>query len=166
MVGTLELDDLVAPCDGAGQAQGGVGGLGARVGQQDALGRWHVPGDRLGQLDLYVGHAGADNIEAVHRVADGGVDGRVVVAEDDRAEGGVVVEVALPVGVGEVCASGVDDHHRPGQRAVDRVDPTGDDAARPFRQVDIALDSGHAIPPSIAQNVKRKSGGALCFTLY
>ena len=64
VVGALELDDRIAAGDGARQPQRGIGRLGAGVGQQHPLGRWHMLRDRLGQLHLDIGHARADDVES------------------------------------------------------------------------------------------------------
>ena len=76
-------------------------------------------------------------------LAHGGVDLRVVVAQNQRPEGGVVIQVARAVGVGEIRAGSLDHRQRPGQAPVAGIDTAGDHALGARGQVGVPLRSRH-----------------------
>jgi hypothetical protein len=104
VVTALELQDLLAPGDPAGQADRVVGRLRAAVAHEDLLGARDVLDDLARERDLGPGHAGAEEDGFAHRVADAVGHGGVRVTEEDRAVGGVVVDVAAAIEVPQVGA--------------------------------------------------------------
>jgi len=102
VVTALELDDLLASRDTAGEADGVERGLRAAVAHDDLLRGGHVPDDRLGQRDLGLRHTDAEQHRVAHRRGDALDHRRMGVAEQDRAVRGVVVDVAAAVEVLDV----------------------------------------------------------------
>jgi hypothetical protein len=67
-------------------------------------------------------------------------------AKDERPEGGVVVEVAHTIGIGEMRPLGAYNGKRPGEAAVPRVNPAWDEASGLLGKHGIVLNGGHGIP--------------------
>ncbi len=106
-----ELDDLGAPREGTGETNGRHGGFGSRVDQPDDVERRHHLADALGDVDLGLRRctkAGA----ARRRLLDGLDDARVRVAEEQRAPGADVVDVAVAVDVADARAGAILHEHR------------------------------------------------------
>ena len=137
VVAALELDDVPAPGRRARDAQRVEGRLAAGLGQQHALDRRHELADLLGQLDLDPRHADAHQPDLARGRRDGAVDVGVAVAEQRRAEGGVVVGVGVAVAVGERRAARRGDHEvlEPGHAALAAVHAARDDARGAGRQL-------------------------------
>ena len=98
VVAALELDDVPAAGDRAREPERVEGRLAPGRRQQHLLERGHDVDEPLGELDLDRRDADAHQARRVH---DGRVDVGIVVAEERRAEGGVVVGVDAALGVGE-----------------------------------------------------------------
>jgi len=130
VVAALELDQVGPAGDGAGEPDRLRGRLAAAHRRDHHLGGRDELDDQLGELDLGRRHPDAGQVDPAHRPRDGLVDHRRVVAEQDRPERGVVVEVALAVGVGDVGAVGGDEHVRLTDRPGGGVDPARNDGRR------------------------------------
>ena len=137
VVAAFELDDLAAPGRAARQPDRRQRGLGPGVDHAHHLARGHQRGDALGhghfrRARRAVRQAVADRF--LHRLA----HARVVVADDHRAPGADVVDVAVVVHVVEVGAIGTGDEERlPADRlegAHRRVDAAGHQRARAGEQ--------------------------------
>ena len=98
VVAALELDHVPAPGDRAREPERVEGRLAPGRGQQHLLERGHDVDEPLGELDLDRRDADAHQ---PGRARGGRVDVGVVVAEERRAEGRVVVGVDAAVRVGE-----------------------------------------------------------------
>ena len=103
MVAALELDHVAAAGDRPREPERVEGRFAPGRGQQHLLERGHDVDEPLGELDLDRGDADAHQ---PGRARGGRVDVGVVVAEERRAEGGVVVRVDAALGVGEGRAAG------------------------------------------------------------
>ena len=137
VVATLELDDPVAASEGAGEAEGGHGGLGAGADEADHLDGGDGVADGAGELDLQlrggaVGGAAFDG--AREHVGDGGMS----VAEDEGAEGGNVVDVGVTIDIEHAGALPVGDDGRPAADGLEGADGAGDAA-------------GHVAPGEVVQ---------------
>ncbi len=127
VVAAFELDDAVAAGGTTRQADRRQRGLGAGVDHAHHLARWHQAGDgfghgHFGRARRTEGQAVVDRL--LHRLA----HGRVVVADDHRAPGTDVVDVAVAVDVVQVGAIGAFDEER---LAADRLE-------RAHRRIDAA----------------------------
>jgi hypothetical protein len=122
------------------------GRLAARRGQQDLLERRHVGDEPLRELDLDLGDADAHEVDGPTGGGDCGVDVGVVVAEQGRAEGGVVVREDASRRVGERRAARGGDHEVLEARdlTLAAVDAARDDGRRPRREVGLCLRCGRA----------------------
>jgi hypothetical protein len=129
VVAALELDHVAAAGDRAREPERVEGRLAPGRRQQDLLERGHHVDEPLGELDLDRGDADAHQ---AGRVRCSRVDVGVVVTEERRAEGGVVVGVDATVRVGEGRAArrGDDEVLEPGNAALSTVDAAGDHGAR------------------------------------
>ena len=131
MVAADELDDLVPAGGAAGQADGGHDRLGAAADQPDLVDGVKRLNDHLGQLRFQCGRdavAGAGS----HGLFDLGQNGLVSVAEDHRAPGQAVVDVAVAVFVVEEGPLGFLDKDRGGADALEGADGTVDTAGDDF----------------------------------
>ena len=133
VVAALELDDPAAPGDPPGETQGVHRRLAAAVAEQHRLGAGDVLHQLLGDQHLEVGRADADAVDAVDGLLHPGVDRRVVVPQDLRPEGQVIVQVLPPVGVPQAGAGGPHPGDRRVQPAGERGHPAGDHRRRPGR---------------------------------
>mmetsp|Transcript_9625 Transcript_9625/g.22391 ORF Transcript_9625/g.22391 Transcript_9625/m.22391 type:complete len:286 (+) Transcript_9625:1897-2754(+) len=138
VVAALELDELGPAGGAAGQADGAHRRFGARADEAHLVDAGHQLQDLFGQLDLALG--GRAEGEALGRsLLHGLPHRRVAVAEDHRAPGADVVDVALPFGVPDIgplapgdeagrAADGAESAHR-------RVDAARNHACRAFKQL-------------------------------
>jgi hypothetical protein len=101
VVAALHLEHEPPAGRGAREAQRVEGRLAARRGQQHLLDRRHVLDDPLRELDLERRDAHAHEVDGAQGRGDGVVDVGVVVPEQRRPEGGVVVREDAALGVGE-----------------------------------------------------------------
>lgn len=129
VVAALELDDAVAAGVATGQADGAHGRLGAGTDHAHHLHRRHQAADQLGHLGLERGRCAVG--EAVVELATDRVEHlRVAVAEDHRAPGADVVDVALVVFIDHVRAFGMLEEQRGAADAAEgayrRIDAAGD----------------------------------------
>ena len=128
VVGAGELEDLLAPGRGAGQADGAHRGLGPRGGHAHHLDGRHPAGDLVGQVDLALRRR-AERRPALGRRHDRGQDRGMGVPVDERPPGAHVVDVVVAVDVDDLGAVAALDEdrvaadrpHRPHRR----VDPAG-----------------------------------------
>src|SRR5690606_28366186 len=97
----LELDDQRSPGGAAGESDRVEDGLGAAHGRDDHLSRWDRIDDPASELDLEFGGAETDEVDGLHGSGSGIGDPIVTVAQEHRAEGRVVVEVATTVQVSD-----------------------------------------------------------------
>jgi hypothetical protein len=98
----LELDELLAPGVGAGDAQRVHVGLGAGVGEAHLVHAGHAR-EAFGQLDLDR-RGGGEKHAVLDRFGDAAVDLRVRVPQNDRAEAEAIVDEAVVVGVPDIRA--------------------------------------------------------------
>ena len=130
VVAAVELHDDVAAGGGAREANGGHRRLGAGVHEADAFepGRGdHAPAE----FDFARGER-AEGCALRRRALDGRDNGRGRVPEDERPEGGDVVDVAPPVGIEDVRAFAAHERHgRPADRA-ERADGAVHPAGKEF----------------------------------
>ena len=142
VVTALEFDELAAAGGTAGEPDRTHRGLGARTDQPDHLQRRHPTDDLLGQFNFTFGRC-AKRKPVQRRLLHGFQHRRVAVAQDHRAPGADVVDVALVVCVPEIgamrafhkarrAAHGPEGAHR-------RVDPAGDDLAGALEQVHVGI---------------------------
>ncbi|MNZ50456.1 hypothetical protein D3C78_682440 [compost metagenome] len=129
VVAALELDDAVAPGVAACQTDGAHGRLGAGADHAHHLHRRHQAAHQVGHLGFHGGRCAVGQAVlqlAAHRVE----HVRVAVAEDHRAPGADVVDVALVILVNDVGAFGMLEEQRRAANALEsadrRVDATGD----------------------------------------
>ena len=137
VVGAGELDELLASGRRAGQADRAHRRLGARARHPQHLDRREAIGDLGGQLDLALG-GGAVAGALRGRRGDRLDDGRVGVAQDQRAPGRDPVDVGVAVGVPDAGALAALDE--------DRVAP--DRSHRPDRGVD---SPGHQLHRALVE---------------
>jgi hypothetical protein len=99
------------------------------LGQQDPFDGRNVLDDSLRELDLDLGDADTHQPDRPGRGGDRAVDVGIVVAEQRRPEGGVVIGVRVPVTVGERRAARRRDHEllEAGHTALAAVDAAGND---------------------------------------
>ena len=143
VVGALELDDLVAPGERARQADGGHGGLGARVDKAHHLDRGHPFDHAPRKIQLERARcavAGPARRGLLHRRH----HSRVRVPEDERPPRKDVVDVAVTVDVDEIRAlAALDEERLPTdgfERPHGRVDAAGQQALRGGEELDGAVD--------------------------
>ena len=120
VIAAFELDDGVPTGDATCQAQRAHRRLGARGHQANHLDRWHQFADFLGHHDLAFGRR-AEGQAVGGSLLHVGDHVRVCMADDGRAPGADVVDVALVVGIPEVRALGALDEAR---RAADGTEGT------------------------------------------
>jgi hypothetical protein len=137
VVAAFELDDQVPPGEAARHANGGHGGLGARVDQPDHFYRRDGVADGFGQLDFRLGgspEAGADPERAFERRE----DLRMAVSQQQRSPGADVIDILVAVHVEDVGALAARDERRIAADGAEcphgRVDPAGNDLHRPAKQ--------------------------------
>ena len=130
VVAALELDHVAPAGRRAREPEGMERRLAARAGEQHLLERRHGGDEPLGELDLDLGDADPHQADRAACGGRGGVDIGVVVPEERRPEGGVVVGVGAAVAVGERRAARRRDDQllEPGNAALAAVDAAGDDA--------------------------------------
>jgi hypothetical protein len=107
----LELHDVIAPGEGAGDAHGQRGRLGAGQGEAHALGAGHDRADQLRPPHLELG-PGAVVQPLLRLLGDRLHDGRVLVAQHERAMTAPAVEVLVAVHVPLAGAVGARDVER------------------------------------------------------
>ncbi len=105
VIAALEFDDDFAAGGGAGQADGGHGGLSAGADEAQFLNGGIAGNNALGEIGLG-GRGGAEAGRVACRALDGFNHGREGVAQDHGAPGAEVVDVAIAVGVDEIGALG------------------------------------------------------------
>ena len=129
VVAALELEHVAPAGDRAREPERVEGRLAPGRRQQHLLERGHDVDEPLGELDLDRRHADAHQ---PGRARGGRVDVGVVVPEERRAEGGVVVGVdpALRVGEGRAARRGDDEVLEPGDAALAAVHAAGDHGGR------------------------------------
>ncbi|KAF1852355.1 hypothetical protein Lal_00037083 [Lupinus albus] len=111
VVAAFELDDLVAPGGATGQAQRAHGGFGAGGDQADLFDGGHQLDDLFGHLDFSLGRCTEGQAACgclLYRLD----HFRMGVADDGRAPGADVVDVALAFGIPEPGAFGALDEAR------------------------------------------------------
>ena len=131
VVAALEFDDEFAAGGGAGQADGGHGGLSAGADEAHFFDGGIAGRDALGEIGLG-GRGGAEAGGVARGALDGFDHRRKCVAQNHRAPGAEVVDVAIAVGVVKVRALGALDEGRRaahGAKGADRrVDAAGKEA--------------------------------------
>ena len=133
VVAALHDDDVVAAGGGAGETDGLIGGFAAGVEQGDGLDERGALADEFCEAGFERGGAAAvETLILLEGADDGVVDVGVVVAEDVRAEGGVVVDVSLAVAVPHVRAVGADEDEVGLGDSVYRGDAAGEIASAGF----------------------------------
>ena len=137
VVAALELQDARAAGGAAGEAQGAHGRLGAAGAQPHHVQMRHAGAEQLRHRDLGLGGRAVG--EAHQRLRAHRLDHRrMLVAEDHRAPGADVIDVAAAVGIGQPRAVGRGDETRSAadrlERPHRRVDAAGDRAARTREQ--------------------------------
>ena len=126
VVAALELHDQPTAGRDTRDADRVIGRLGPAVREEDLLGRRYVLADLLGQLDLQLHRACADDVDLARGLHRPFADPVIGVAEDDRAEGRVEVDVLAPVRVPDPTPASAGEHDRRVERAQARRDPTRD----------------------------------------
>ena len=111
VIAALEFDDEFAAGGGAGQADGRHGGLGAGADEAHLFDGGIAGHDALGEIGLG-GRGCAEAGRVARRALDGFDHGRKGVAQNHRAPGAEVVDVAVAVGVVEIRALGALDEGR------------------------------------------------------
>ncbi len=144
VIAALELDDLVAAGEGAGQAEGGHCGLSAGVDEPHQFYGGDGLANGAGQLHLQLG-GGAVGGAAPGGLGDGVGDGGMGVAEDEGAEGGDVVDVGVAVKVEDAGPLAVGDEGRVAADGLEGADGAGDAA-------------GHVAASEVAQFAGAGSG--------
>lgn len=133
VVAALHDDDVVATGGGAGEADGLIGGFAAGVEESYGLDEGSALADQFCEAGFERGGAAAVQTLILLEGADNRlVDVGVVVAEDVRAEGGVVVDVSLAVAVPHVRAAGTDEDEVGLGDAIYRGDAAGEIASAGF----------------------------------
>jgi hypothetical protein len=135
VVTALELDDLLPPGDAAGQADRVVGRLRTAVADNDLLGAQDVLDDLARERDLGLRDADAEQHALLDRRGDPPGHRGVRVPEEDRAVGGVVVDVAAALEVPQVRAGAAGEAQPRVAAAAAGVHTTGNDLARLLEQV-------------------------------
>ena len=107
MVVAFELEELVAAGVDAGQAEGGVHGLGAGEPQPQQLGTGQQPLERLGQFQLHQVLAGIQ-LPFAAGCCDPRQHVRMGVAQDQRPLAEREIEVVVAVGIDDVAAGAAD----------------------------------------------------------
>ena len=154
VVAALELDDVPAAGRGAGDAQRVEGRLAAGLGQQHALDRRHE------RRTIFSASSTSIRVTPMPirptsfaAAATARVDVGVAVAEERRAEGGVVVGVGVALAVGERRAArrGDDEVLEPGHAALAAVHPARDHARRARRELCSfgLVGDRHLVPPLV-----------------
>src|SRR5262245_5794821 len=106
MVTAVELDDLIAPRESAGQADGAHAGFRAGIANPDLLNARYQPGDPFGHRHLgRIGNAKAG--PAVCRILDRPNDSRMGVAENGWTPGPDVINQFIAIDVPHVGTSGL-----------------------------------------------------------
>ena len=127
---------VVAPGKAPREANGIGGGFTAGVEDLDEIEVWHALAEQLGQARLPGCRPGTDQRPAfTHRPLDRGVDFRVVVAEQVRCKGGVVIQVLAPVPIPEATALRLDKDNGQGRLSVERHDAAGNMAGAGFQDL-------------------------------
>ena len=137
VVAALELYDLVTRREGAGQPEGGHGGLGAGVDEADEFNRRDSGADGAGQLHLQLRRGavgGAASGGGDERLCDGGMG----MPQDQRAKRRQVIDVCVPVHIENAGALPVGDDRRVAADRLEGADWAGDSA-------------GHVAPGQVAQ---------------
>ena len=147
VVAAFELDDAVAPGVAAGQTDGAHGRLGAGADHAHHLAAGHQRGDALGhghfpRVRRAVGQPGPGRVD--HRLA----HLRMAVAEDHRAPGADIVDVAVAVDIEQV---------RP-VRALDEERLAAHRLERAHRRIDAAghqrLGAGEQVVRAVGLHVR------------
>ena len=145
VVAALELDELAAARGPARQADGRHGRLGARADQAHHVHAGHVAQDFFGQFDFALGRrAKREALEQrfLHRFE----HRWVAVAQNHRAPGADVVDIALAVGIPKMGALGAGHKARRAAHGFEgahwRVDATGDDGGGALEEFEVAVSGG------------------------
>ncbi len=147
VIAALEFDDEFAAGGGAGQADGRHRGLSAGADEAHFFDGGIAGGDALGEIGLG-GRGGAEAGRVARGALNGFDDRRKGVAQNHRAPGAEVVDVAIAVGVVEVCALGALNEGRRATHgakgAHGRVDAAGKEALGALLEgLGTGADGGH-----------------------
>jgi hypothetical protein len=66
----------------------------------------------------------------------------MIVAEDNRAKGGVIIEIFAPFNIREIGSVSLGGNEGPRQQAINRIDPAGNNPAGAFDKIGITHSFG------------------------
>jgi hypothetical protein len=154
VVAALELDHVAAAGRRARDAERVEGRLAPGRREEHLLERRDVVDELLRHLDLDLADPDPHQVDMATNRGDSRIDICVVVAEDWRSEGGVVVreDAPVPVGEGRAARRGDDEVLEPGDLALAAVDAAGDDCRGPRCEPGLGFRCGraHRRPPSLS----------------